>query len=299
MKRSPDGLIAVTGATGEVGGRVARRLASRGLAQRLIVRDSARIETLAGAEVRTVAGYHAGDEVRDALDGVSTLLLVPAHEGPGRAEAHRATVKAALAAGVRQIVYISYVGASPDHTFTLARDHWVTEQDIRRTDLAFTFLRSSTYLDFVPKLAGPDGVISGPAGDGRVAAVARDDLADVAVAVLSDPDAHIGQTYDVTGGESFTLAEAAIVMSRVSGKQIVFHDETLEEAYEARSHYGAPQSEVDGWVTSYTVIAAGQLAAVSDTVKRLAGHQPITLAEHIQANPDSLAHVQAPSGSES
>ena len=49
------------------------------------------------------------------------------------------------------------------------------------------------YLDFVPKLAGPDGVISGPAGDGRVSAVLRDDLADVAVAVLAEPDDHIGQ----------------------------------------------------------------------------------------------------------
>jgi uncharacterized protein YbjT (DUF2867 family) len=249
------------------------------------------METLADAEVRTIAGYHAGDEVRHALDGVSTLVMIPAHEGEGRADAHRTMVQAALATGVRQIVYISFVGASPDHTFTLARDHWVTEQDIRRTDLAFTFLRSSTYLDFVPKLAGPDGVISGPAGGGRVAAVSRDDLADVAVAVLSDPHAHIGQTYDVTGGESFTLADAASVMSRLSGKHIVFHDETLEEAYEARSLYGAPRWEVKGWVTSYTAIAAGELAAVSGTVQRLAEHPPTTLADYIRANPDSLAHV--------
>ena len=64
-------------------------------------------------------------------------------------------------------------------------------------------------------------MISGPAGDGRVSAVLRDDLADVAVAVLAKPDDHIGQTYDVTGGESFTLAGAAGVMARVSGKQIV------------------------------------------------------------------------------
>ena len=291
MTASFHGLTAVTGATGEVGGRVARRLASRGLAQRVLVRDPTRMETLPDAEIRTIAGYHAGDEVRQALDGVSTLLLIPAHEGEGRAEAHRTMVQAALAEGVRQIVYISYVGASPDHTFTLAREHWVTEQDIRDTDLAFTFLRSSTYLDFVPKLVGSDGVISGPAGQGRVAAVSRDDLADVAVAVLSDPDAHIGRTYDVTGGESFTLAEAASVMSRASGKQIVFYDETLEEAYEARSRYGAPHSEVEGWVTSYTVIAAGELAAVSDTVPRLTGHPPITLAQYIRANPDSLAHV--------
>jgi NAD(P)H dehydrogenase (quinone) len=185
---------------------------------------------------------------------------------------------------VRHIVYLSFIGASPDATFTLARDHWATEQDIRRIAPAYTLLRMNTYLDFVPKLAGPHGVISGPAGDGHVSAVVRDDLADVAVAVLAAPDDHLGQTYDVTGGESFTLAEAAGVMSRVSGKQIVFHNETLEEAYQARGRYGALPSEVEGWVTSYTAIAAGELAAVSDTVLRLTGHPPVTLAEYIRAH---------------
>jgi NAD(P)H dehydrogenase (quinone) len=87
-------------------------------------------------------------------------------------------------------------------------------------------------------------------------------------------------------------------MSRVSEKQIVFHNHTLDEAYEARFHYGAPPWEIEGWVTSYTAIAAGELAAVSDTVQQLAGHPPITLAQYIQANPASLAHVTAAGASE-
>ena len=231
--------------------------------------------------------------MRDALSGVTTLLLIPATEGEGRAGDHRTAVEAAVAAGVQHIVYLSFIGASPDCTFTLARDHWGTEQDIRRLAPAYTLLRMNTYLDFVPKLAGPDGVISGPAADGRVSAVLRDDLADVAVAVLTQPDDHIGQTYDVTGGESFTLAEAADVMSRASGKHIVFHNQTLEEAYEARARYGAPRSQVEGWVTSYTAIAAGELAAVSDTVQRLAGHPPVTLVGYLTTHPASLGHVHA------
>jgi NAD(P)H dehydrogenase (quinone) len=158
----------------------------------VIVRDPTRVETLAGAGVRIIAGYHAGNEVLDALDGVDTLLLIPAAEGERRVDDHRTTVEAAVAAGVRQIVFLSFVGASPDATFTFARDHWVTEQDIRHAVPAFTFLRMNTYLDFVPKLAGPDGVISGPAGEGRVAAVSRDDLADVALAVLTNPHEHVG-----------------------------------------------------------------------------------------------------------
>jgi NAD(P)H dehydrogenase (quinone) len=287
-----DGLIAISGATGGVGRRVAQRLAHRGLHQRLIARDPARLEVPAAAEVRVIPGYHARTEVRRALDGVSTFFLIPATESPGRTSDHQATVEAAAEAGVRHIVYLSFLGASPESTFTFARDHWATEQDVRRTAPAFTFLRMNTYLDFVPKLAGPDGLISGPAGDGRVAAVLRDDLADVAAAVLASADEHVGKTYDVTGGEAFTLAEAAAEMSRVSGRRIVFRNQTLHEAYQARSGHGAAGWEVEGWISSYTAIAAGELAAVSDVVQRLAGHPPVTLAGYITANPESLAHVR-------
>ena len=96
----------------------------------------------------------------------------------------------------------------------------------------------------------------------------------------------------MTGGAAFTLAEAAAEMSRVSGRGIVFRNQTLQEAYQARSGYGAPSWEVEGWVSSYTAIAAGELAPVSDVVQRLAGHPPVTLAGYVTANPESLAHVR-------
>jgi uncharacterized protein YbjT (DUF2867 family) len=286
-------LIGVTGASGGVGGRVARRLAAGGIKQRLIVRDPNRLERFNGAEIRTIAGYHAEGDVRRALEGVGTLFLIPATEGPGRTDQHRTAVQAAVAAGVEHLIYLSFLEASPSSTFTLARDHWATEQDVRRLAPSWTFLRMNTYLDFIPKLVGTDGVIAGPAGNGRVSAVLRDDIADVAAAVLADPGPHASRTYDVTGGEAFTLAEAASVMSAASGRRITFHHESVEEAYESRSHYRASAAELDGWVSSYTAIAAGELATISDAVARLAGHQPGTLAEYIRANPDSLAHVES------
>ena len=67
----------------------------------------------------------------------------------------------------QRIVYTSFLGAGPDATFTFARDHFATEQLIRESGLAYTFLRNSQYLDFVPLLVGEDGVIRGPAGDGE------------------------------------------------------------------------------------------------------------------------------------
>ena len=221
-----DGLIAVTAATGGMGGRVARRLAQRGVPQRLVVRDAGRAPQLSEAEVVAAAGYEARAEMEAALDGVDTLFLVPANETAERVERHRTAVDAAAAAGVRRIVYLSFLACGPEATFTFARDHWHTEQHVRAAGVAFTFVRMSLYLDFLPNLIGEDGVIRGPAGNGRFAPVLRDDLADVVAAVLLG-EGHDGATYDVTGPATFTLAEAAATMARVSGLPIAFEDETL------------------------------------------------------------------------
>ena len=88
---------------------------------------------------------------------------------------------------MQHVVYTSFLGAAPDATFTLARDHWHTEEHLRRSGMRWTSLRDSIYADFLPMLARDDSVIRGPAGDGRVSVVAQDDIAEAATVVLRDP----------------------------------------------------------------------------------------------------------------
>ena len=275
-------MIAVTGATGYVGGRVARLLAERGVEQRLVVRDPARAPALPGAEVRGASSYGAGEEMRAALAGAATLFLVPAAESADRVQQHKAAVDAAVAAGVERIVYLSFQGAAPAATFTLARHHWATEEHIRAAGVPFTFARMNMYLDFIPRMVGADGAIAGPAGDGRAALVARDDVADVAAAILTG-EGHDGKSYDVTGREALSMVEVATQLSELWGKPVAYRRETLEQAWASRASYGAPDWEVEGWVTSYAAIAAGSLEPVSDTVARLAGHEPMRLADYVRA----------------
>jgi NAD(P)H dehydrogenase (quinone) len=276
--------IAVTGATGQLGGRIARRLAARGVPQRLVVRDAARAPDLLHAEV-AVATY--GDEaaMRAALDGVSTLMLVSASEVPDRVALHRTAVEAALAAGVRRIVYTSFVGAAPEATFTFARHHWYAEEHLRSTGIAHTILRDNLYLDYFPLMVWEDGVIRGPGGDGRAAPVARDDIADAAAGVLLHRGDHDGRTYDLTGPRAMTLHEVADELTRATGREVHYRDETVEEAYASRARFGAPDWEVEGWVTTYVAMARGEMEVVTDHVERLAGHPPMSLAEYLAANP--------------
>lgn len=285
-------LIAVTGSTGALGGRVARRLADAGHAQRLVVRDVGRAPRLPGAEVAIAAGYHDHAGMVTALRGASTLFLVSGRESPDRVAEHRSAIDAAAEAGVGHVVYTSFLGAAHDATFTLARHHAATEDHLRASGMAFTVLRNTMYLDFVPFFASADGVIAGPAGDGRVAYVAREDVADVAAAVLADPAAHAGEVLDVTGDERLTLAEAAAVLTEETGREVRYEDETREQAYASRAHFGAPAYEVEGWVTSYEAVAAGELDATSDVVERLAGHPPLRLREFLRGDRESWAHLR-------
>jgi NAD(P)H dehydrogenase (quinone) len=271
-------MLAVTGATGRVGGRVARALASAGVEQRLVVRDISRAPQLENVEI-VAASYGDGAAARRALEGVTTLFMVSAAEAADRMDQHRTFIDAAVASGVRQIVYTSFLAAAPDSTFTLGRDHWATEQHIRSSGVNFTFLRDSLYADFLPLMAGADGVIRGPAGDGRLAAVAIADVAAVATTILRAPEEHLDVAYDLTGPEALTLAEAASIVTSITGRAVSYHDETLDEAYASRASYGAPDWQVEAWVSTYTAIAAGELERVSDDIPNLLGRPATSLAQ--------------------
>jgi uncharacterized protein YbjT (DUF2867 family) len=187
---------------------------------------------------------------------------------------------------VRRIVYTSFFGASPESTFLLGRDHWHTEERIRASGRHFTFLRDNLYADFLPLFGGEDGVLHGPAGNGRLAAVARADVIDVAVAVLTaaavdDPGSavHDDAIYQLTGPQSLTLTEYAQILTRVTGRPFSFQNETIEEAYASRAVFDAPDWMVDAWVSTYTAIAAGEMDGVTGDVERLSGHAPLILEQ--------------------
>ncbi|MTD14850.1 NAD(P)H-binding protein [Nakamurella sp. YIM 132087] len=269
--------LGITGSTGTVGGLVARELAAAGLPLRLVVRDPSRAPELPGASVRQ-ASYRDAAAVQAALEGVEVALMVSAAESADRVDEHRTFIDAAVAAGVRHLVYTSFDAAAPDSLFTLGRDHWATEEHLRSSGISYTLLRDNFYSDFLPLMA-VDGVIRGPAGDGRLAPVAQADVAAVAARVLQDPGAHVDATYQLTGPEALSLAEAAVVISAVTGDVVRYVEETLDEAYASRAGYGAPDWQVDAWVSTYTAIGSGVLARVSPDVPTLLGRPALSLAD--------------------
>ncbi|HVN97391.1 MAG TPA: SDR family oxidoreductase [Syntrophorhabdaceae bacterium] len=313
-------MFAVTGATGHIGGKVAARIASLGLPQRLIVRDPSRAPKLPGADICQVSSYGDPTAMGKALSGVQTMFLVSAREIMGvikeskdhntsmpyydRLHQHICAVSAAAAVGVRHVIYLSFLNAAPDATFVLAREHFRTEEFVRSTGVAFTFLRQGLYMDNVPQHIMSDDVIRAPAGQGRVSWITRDDIADCVVAVMTG-HGHDGQIYDLTGPEALSMEETAERLSAVIGRKISYEALTPHEARVNRNMSrmidheilrqsiagtGITEPELEGWVSHYLQIATGEAGPVADSVPRLTGHPAQSLAEYLEKHPETYAH---------
>ena len=264
--------VAVTGVTGALGGRVAARLAERGVPQLLVGRSPDRMPELPGAERRGPAAYDDAAAMRTALQGASTLVLVSGHRTGRRLEEHATAVEAAIAAGVERVLYVSLVGASPISTYLNARDQWLTEQFLAGTAIRHTVLRAGIYASTPAALADEDFVVRGPGGDGRAAFVTHDDIAAVITAVaLDDGPDHDGAILEITGPEALTLDEAVTRSAAATGRPYRYESETFEQAFARRWSLGMSGEQIETWISWYQAIARGEVSMVTDVVPRLTG----------------------------
>jgi NAD(P)H dehydrogenase (quinone) len=284
-------MLLVTGASGHVGRRVAELLAARGHPLRLMTRTPERAPELPGAEV-VRADYAEPATLDAAFAGVEAAFIVSGYAEPGeRAWLHGNAIRAAARAGVKHLVYLSFQGASPTSRFPMSRDHYQTEGILKGSGIPFTALRDNLYMDLIPEMFDEQGRIRGPAGQGRVAWVAREEVARAVAAALFQPGEG-SLAYDLTGPKALTLAETAARLSALAGRDLRYEEETLEEGHEWRSKLGAPDWEVEIWLGSYQAIAAGELEQTSDAIRRLTGREPYTLEGYFRERPHLLEAVR-------
>lgn len=271
-------MIGIIGVTGKLGSYVADLVDKKGIASVHLARSPERAKFYASSEIRKMV-YANTPEVVEALKGIDVLLMVSARENQERVEEHKEFLDAVKLAGVQHIVYTSFYGADEKATFTLSRDHAQTEAYIKELGFTYTFLRDNFYLDFLIDIALENGEIRGPAGSGKVSAVARKDTSSVAAEILLHAKKWENQTLNLTGPEDLSMEEIVALLSKESGKTITYVDESVEEAYESRKNWPAQTWEYDAWVSTYTAIKVGEQAGVSTDVEKVLGRPAMSLID--------------------
>jgi NAD(P)H dehydrogenase (quinone) len=285
-----DGVILITGASGRVARRTAELLARDGHRLRLMTRNPRRAPKLAGAE--TLRGDFAEPAtLKAAFAGVTAALVVSASGEPGeRALLHRNAFQAAAQARVEHVVYLSLQGAAPDSKYPFSRDHALSEQFLFAAGLPCTVLRNAFYLDMFLERFDAEGVIRGPAQQGRGAFVSREDVARNAAAVLRKQP---GGIYDVTGPEALSVAEVASRLSALVGRQLRYEDESPAAARIRLIRVEPLAWRVELSIGWFEAIAAGELESTKDTIQRFTGTAPLTLEAYFQAFPDLLRPLRS------
>lgn len=271
-------MILVTGATGQLGQRIVEHLISRVGVSKLAVsvRDTAKAEALARRGVLVRQGdFDDPVGLVRAFAGIEKLVLVST-DGPKdvRIAQHRNAISAACAAGVKHIVYTSFVDVATDSPAEFAAVHRATEADLRASGMAITVLRNTLYADFLPMALGDalnSGVFHLPAGQGRTSFVSRDELAQAIAAAAAAP--HLAkEVYELTGPAVHDYAEVAAAVARVSGKAVRYQPVAEHDYAAALTGYGLPEWLAAALANMYSAVAAGKFAVVSNDFALLVGH---------------------------
>lgn len=277
-------MIAVTGATGQLGRIVIAKLKAKVPAAEIVAlaRDTAKAADL-GVTVRA-ADYAKPETLKAALAGVDTLLLISGSEVGQRATQHKNIIEAAKAAGVKKVVYTSLLRADTS-LLSLAEEHVATEKELAASGLDVTVLRNGWYTEnYATSITGAPahGVIIGAAGNGRISSATREDYAEAAVAVLTSTG-HTGKTYELAGDTSYTLADLAAEVGRQAGKPVAYNNLSEADYAKALAGFGLPEflaAAIAGWDVA---TEKGALESNDKTLSQLIGRPTTPLAKAVEA----------------
>lgn len=280
-------MLAITGVTGNMGGRIAAILRRRGMPFVALARDVDKAVRLdLGAQEVREADYREPAGVAEALAGVSSLFVTSLPVAADRYDAQRSFIEAAGRTGVRRLIYLSFLNAELQSPYFNQQDHARTEAVIQASGKAFSILRSGYYMDYPFFIAAPDGTLYGGFGEGRISFARRQDIAEAAAAVLAD-DEHAGRTYTLAGEPPLTFREVARIMSKGLGRPYAYVDETWPESKARLEMMGAPDLYVRLSEGFYQAVREGRLAAGRSDLPALLGRSPSTLATMIAENAGS------------
>lgn len=285
--------ILVTGATGHFGKAAIDSLLKKGYPASdiiALVRDENKAAVLKtqGVGIRT-GDYEDYASLVKAFTGVDKLLLVSSNDVNNRSAQQANAVKAAREAGVKFILYTSFVRKDESDRSPIAfvaQSHIATEKLIRESGLAYTIFRNNLYLDYVPVFIGEKVLETGifwPAGTTPGAYALREEMAEAAANVLLSND-HVNKEYNISNTSSWTFQQVAETISKASGKQIGYISPSQTEYKTALTHAGVPELYTNMFAGFAEAIRIGEFDTATNTeLEKLLGRKPTSLEDYLTA----------------
>lgn len=280
-------MIAITGATGQLGQLVIEQLLNTVPANQIvaIVRNPTKAEALSQQGITVRQGDYADEStMTSALKGVDKLLLISSSEVGQRATQHQNVINAAKAAGVKFIAYTSLLHADKS-PLGLHVEHVATEKALAESGIPYALLRNGWYTENYLASAPPaleHGVFIGAAGEGKIASATRADYAAAAAKVISG-DGHAGNVYELAGDHAWTLSELAAELSKQSGKNVAYQNMSEADFAAALKGVGLPAGLAEMLADSDVGASKGGLFDDSHTLSKLIGRPTTPLSESIKA----------------
>jgi NAD(P)H dehydrogenase (quinone) len=303
--------IIITGASGCFG-RAATDLLLERLPAADLILMSRTPEKLADRAERGAVVHHGDFDDRVSMEKAfasgEVMLLISGVKVGHRIQQHRNAIEVAKAAGVRRIVYTSFIGSTAQNTAAVNQDHYGTERLLKQSGLDWTILRNGFYVQSILDATAPlalrtDRWVSA-AGDGKVSFVDRDDCVRCAVEVLITPG-HQNRTYEINSGELWSFRETAALVSDVAGKPVELVEVSDEELYAHFDRLGIPRQalnefSIDGYifcsddmVSFEHAMRNGHFAVPTSDIERIIGRRPRRLRDLAEARRDELRAIAA------
>lgn len=283
--------ILVTGVTGQLGKAVIDLLIKKVSVSDIavLVRDASKVENLEaqGVEIR-IGDFNDEASLVSAFAGIDKLYFVSSSDIVNRLQQHENVVNAAKKTNVKHIIYTSFQRKNESADSPIAaigESHIKTEQWIKESGIAYTFLQNSIYTDIIPMFLGEQvletGTIFFPAGDGKVSFALRQDMAEASVAILTS-EGHENKIYDFNNDQTITFQEIANILGEISGKTITYVSPTQETYVETLSSAGVPMEYVGMFAGFAESFKQNEFDKTSNTLETLTGKKPVSVSSFLK-----------------
>lgn len=277
-----DDLVLVTGAGGNVGREVVLALQALGTPVRAAAFDEADAARVPGDNVET-ALFDFGDPstYEAAFDGVEKLFLMRPPQISDIETYIKPAIDYAAEHGVKQIVFLSLVGAERNKVVPHAK----VEQFLVASGVPYTLLRCGFFMQNLDTTHRADLVehddIFIPAGQGATSFIDARDIGAVAAVVLSEPG-HENKAYILTGDEALTYGEVAEIMTEELGRPISYSDPSILAFARRMRRRGYPWGHIAVMEGIYLTTRFGMADTITPDVSDLLGRPPIRMRRYVR-----------------